>query len=89
MAADSGLVHTVVGTAANVNAVTHGCCAGACEETDVLATRATKGASKREETQGIKAKRHVAMRQGKRRALDKSNPMGRVPGELPGECDQD
>ena len=32
--------------------------------------------SKREETQDIDAKWHVAMRPGKRKALDRSTPMG-------------
>lgn len=34
--------------------------------------------SNREEVQGIQANWHVAMRPGKRRALDKSTPMGAV-----------
>ena len=76
--ADSGLVHTVVGTAANVNDVTQ---AGALvhgEETDVFADAGYQGVAKREEVQGIKANWHVAMRPGKRRALDKDSPMGAV-----------
>ncbi len=50
--ADSGLVHTVVGTAANVNDVTQ---AGALvhgEETDVFADADYQGVTKREEVQG-------------------------------------
>ena len=76
--ADSGLVHTVVGTAANVNDVTQ---AGALvhgEETDVFADAGYQGVAKREEVQGIQANWHVAMRPGKRRALDKDSPMGAV-----------
>lgn len=34
--------------------------------------------NKREETQGIESNWHVAMRPGKRRALDKSTPMGAI-----------
>ena len=80
--ADSGLVHTVVGTAANVNDVTQ---AGALvhgEETDVFADAGHQGVTKREEVQGIEANWHVAMRPGKRRALDKDSPMGAVLDQL-------
>jgi IS5 family transposase len=80
--ADSGLVHSVVGTAANVNDVTQ---AGALvhgEETDVFADAGYQGVAKREETQDIKANWHVAMRPGKRRALDKATPMGAVLDKL-------
>ena len=51
--ADSGLVHTVVGTAANVNDVTE---AGALihgEETDVFADAGYQGVDKREEVQDM------------------------------------
>lgn len=74
--ADSGLVHQAVGTAANVNdvrqagALVHG------DENDVFADAGYHGVDKREETQDIFARWHVAMRPGKRRALDKSTPMG-------------
>ncbi|WP_440111453.1 IS5 family transposase [Acidovorax sp. BL-A-41-H1] len=80
--ADSGLVHTVIGTAANVNDVTQ---AGALvhgEEADVFADAGYQGVAKREETQGIEANWHVALRPGKRRALDKSKPMGAIMDKL-------
>ncbi len=80
--ADSGLVHTVLGTAANVNDVTQ---AGALvhgEEADVFADAGYQGVAKREETQGIEANWHVAMRPGKRKALDKSTPMGAIMDKL-------
>jgi IS5 family transposase len=80
--ADSGLVHSVVGTAANVNDVTQ---AGALvhgEEADVFADAGYQGVAKREETQDIQANWHVAMRPGKRRALDKPTPMGAVLDKL-------
>ena len=82
MDADSGLVHSVVGTAANVNDVTQ---AGALvhgEETDMFADAGYQGVAKREETQGIEATWHVAMRPGKRKALDKSTPMGEIMDKL-------
>jgi len=68
--ADSGLVHSVIGTAANVNDVTqgHGLLHG--EETDVFADAGYQGAMKRPEATGVAW--HVAMRPGKRRVLDRS-----------------
>jgi IS5 family transposase len=72
--ADSGLVHTVIGTPANVNDVTqgHGLLHG--KETVVFADAGYQGASQREEATGVHW--HVAMRPGKRRALDKHSPWG-------------
>ncbi len=72
--ADSGLVHTVIGTAANVNDVTqgHGLLHG--EETVVFADAGYLGAIKRPEAIGVDW--HVAMRPGKRRALNKQSPWG-------------
>ena len=80
--ADSGLVHTVVGTAANVNDVTQASALVHGEETDVFADAGYQGVAKREEVQHIKANWHVAMRPGKRRALDKSSLMGAVLDQL-------
>ena len=72
--ADSGLVHTVIGTAANVNDVTqgHGLLHG--EETVVFADAGYQGSVKRPEATGVNW--HVAMRPGKRRALNKNLPWG-------------
>ena len=72
--ADSGLVHTVIGTAANVNDVTqgHGLLHG--EETVVFADAGYQGATKRPEATGVDW--HVAMRPGKRRALNKQTKLG-------------
>lgn len=66
--AESGLVHTVIGTAANVNDVTqgHGLLHGG--ENVVFADAGYQGAMKRPEATGVTW--HVAMRPGKRRALD-------------------
>ncbi|WP_310564761.1 IS5 family transposase [Hydrogenophaga sp.] len=80
--ADSGLVHTVVGTAANVNDVTQASALVHGEETDVFADAGYQGVAKREEVKDIKANWHVAMRPGKRRALDKGSPMGAVLEQL-------
>ena len=80
--ADSGLVHTVVGTAANVNDVTQAHALVHGEETHVLADAGYQGVDKRAETQGINVHWHVAMRPGKRKALDKSTPMGAILDQL-------
>lgn len=77
--ADSGLVHTVVGTAANVNdmmqaqALVHG------EETDDFANASNKGVGIREEAEDIIINWHVAMRPGKRKVLDKTTPTEGAP----------
>lgn len=66
--AESGLVHTVVGTAANVNDVTQ---AGALLHGDEMAAHGDagyRGVHKREEAQGPHW--HVAMQPGKRKQLD-------------------
>lgn len=67
--ADSGLVHTMVTTAANVSDVTQ---AGALlhgEEKDMYGDAGYQGVEKRQENQGRDVNWHVAMRPGKRRAL--------------------
>ena len=72
--ADSGLVHTVIGTAANVNDVTQGYGLLHGQESVVFADAGYQGAAKREEATGVPWQ--VAMRPGKRRALDKHSPWG-------------
>ena len=74
--ADSGLVHTVIGTAANACDVTqgHGLLHG--EEAVVFADAGYQGADKRPEATGVAWQ--VAMRPGKRRALDKQTPWGNL-----------
>lgn len=73
--AESGLVHTVIGTAANVNDVTqadkllHG------QETDVLGDAGYQGVDKRNPE--LKVNWHVAMRPGKRNALNLDNALAR------------
>jgi len=84
--ADSGLVHTVVGTAANVNDVTQASALVHGEETDVFADAGYQGVAKREETQNIDVDWHVAMRPGKRRVLDKNTPMGAIIGSCQAIC---
>jgi IS5 family transposase len=72
--ADSGLVHTVRGTAANVNDVVeanrllHGA------ETDAFGDAGYQGAHKRPDARDD-VRWHVAMRPGQRRALDRADPI--------------
>lgn len=74
--AESGLVHTVIGTAANVNDVTQGSGLLHGEETIVFADAGYQGVDKRDEATGVQW--HVAMRPGKRQALDKHSPWGKL-----------
>jgi len=64
--AESGLVHTVLGTAANVNDVTQGHALLHGQEEVVFADAGYQGAEKRPEATGVQW--HVAMRPGKRKA---------------------
>jgi IS5 family transposase len=75
--ADSGLVHTVRGTAGNVNDVVEGNSLLHGEETKVFADAGYQGAQKRPDAKpGVEW--NVAMRPGKRRALDRSTPLGAI-----------
>jgi IS5 family transposase len=74
--ADSGLAHTMVGTAANVHNVTQACKQVHEEETDVLSDAGYQGVSKRKEVKGTNAQEHVTTRPGKRWTIDKGTPMG-------------
>ena len=73
----SGLVHSVVGTAANVSDVSqvHALLHG--DETDVFGDAGYQGAEKRDENQGSTAQWHIAMKRGKRKALPQDE-MGRL-----------
>jgi transposase, IS5 family len=82
--ADSGLVHTVVGTAANVNDVTQARALVRGEEAEVFGDAGYQGVEKREETQDVKAQWHIAMRPAKRRALNKDTALG----QLLDECER-
>lgn len=70
--AESGLAHTVIGTAANVNDVTQAAALLHGDETDVFADAGYQGVAKREEAKDLAVNWHIAMRPGKRRALDAS-----------------
>jgi len=78
--AESGFVHSVVGTAANVSDITQ---AGALlhgEETVAFADAGYQGVHKRAE--GVGPKWHVAMRPGKRRQLDLTRKSARLLDEI-------
>jgi transposase, IS5 family len=68
--AESGLVHTVIGTAANVNDVTQAAALLHGEELVAFADAGYQGVAKREELSDSKTQWHVALRPGKRKALD-------------------
>ena len=67
--AQSGLVHTLVGTAANVHDVTQAQALLHGEETDVFGDAGYQGVEKREENLELPVTWHVAVRPGKRKAL--------------------
>jgi IS5 family transposase len=78
--ADSGLVHSMVGTAANVNDVTQ---AGALlhgQEVDAFGDAGYRGVHKRAEAKGPHW--HVAMQPGKRRKLDLTHEWARMLNEV-------
>ena len=79
--AESGLVHTVRGTAANVNDVVEANALLHGEEADAFGDAGYQGAHKRADARpGVDW--HVAMRPGKRAALDKSKPVGAMIDEV-------
>jgi IS5 family transposase len=70
--AQSGLVHTLVGTPANVHDVTQARALLHGDETDVFGDAGYQGVEKREENLELPVTWHVAMRPGKRKALPKT-----------------
>jgi len=80
--ADSGLVHTVVGTPANVNDVTQAHALVHGEESAVFADAGYQGVDKRDDTKAIDTQWHVAMRPGKRRLLEKADPNDAIAEQL-------
>ena len=79
--ADSGLVHTVKGTAANVNDVVQANSLLHGQEGDAFGDAGYQGAAKRPDARnGVRW--HIAMRPGKRRALDKSKKLDALVEQL-------
>ncbi|MEZ5659460.1 MAG: IS5 family transposase [Burkholderiaceae bacterium] len=70
--ADSGLVHTVIGTAANVSDLTQGHELLHGKEKRVFADAGYQGIEQRDGAKNADTKWYVAMRRGKRRALTES-----------------
>jgi transposase, IS5 family len=76
--ADSGLVHTVLGTAANISDVTQARALVHGDEREVFGDAGYQGVQKREEMQDVKVNWYIAMRPGKRRALNKDTSLGQL-----------
>jgi IS5 family transposase len=70
--AESGLVHTVRGTSGNVNDVTEGNSLLHGQETDAFGDAGYQGIEKRPDA-NADVDWHIAMKPGKRKALDKAN----------------
>ena len=79
--AESGLVHTVRSTAANVNDVVEANSLLHGDESDAFGDAGYQGAHKRPDA-APNTDRHVAMRPGKRARLDKSSPLGAMINEV-------
>ena len=79
--ANIGLVRTVVGTAANVGDITQAQALLHGEETDAFGDAGYQGVEKREENLETPVNWHIAMRPGKRRALDRG-PLGEMMEKL-------
>ena len=75
--ADSGLVHTVRGTSGNVHDVLEGNSLLHGQEMDVYSDAGYQGIHKRPDA-NIRVTWHVAMRPGKRKALDKIDPLDQL-----------
>jgi IS5 family transposase len=76
--ADSGLVHTVIGTAANVADVTQAAALLHGQESDAWGDAGYQGVDKRKECEGSVVRWEVAMRPGKRRRLDPARELDRL-----------
>lgn len=80
--ADSGLVHTVVGTAANNHDITQATELLHGEESTVWADAGYQGIEKRQEAKDLEVEWEIAMRPGKRKQLDTDNPSGALMNSL-------
>lgn len=79
--ADSGLMHTVRGTSGNVHDVFEGNSLLHGQEVDAYGDAGYQGSHKRPDAKpGVTW--HVAMRPGKRRALDKSKPLDQLTDQI-------
>ena len=79
--AESGLVHTVRGTSGAVNDVVEANALLHGQESEAIGDAGYQGADKRPDAKsGVRW--HVAMRPGKRKVLDKTQPLGRLMDEF-------
>jgi IS5 family transposase len=78
----SGLVHTLVTTPANVNDVTQAHALLHGEETAAYGDAGYQGVEKREENQNTSVAWHTAMRPGKRKQLDTRTRIGKLQEKL-------
>jgi IS5 family transposase len=76
--ADAGLIDPLVGTADNVNDVTHVHALVYGKAAEIYADAGYQGVAKREEVRAVDATWHIALRSGKRRALDKQSQRGSI-----------
>lgn len=76
--AHSGLVHSVIGTPANVNDVTQAAGLLHGQESDAWGDAGYQGVAKRDELQDTPTRWHVAMRPGQRRRLDPARELHRL-----------
>lgn len=79
--ADSGLVHSVRGTAGSVSDVAEACALLHGEETDVYADAGYQGVDRRPEADPA-VRWHVAMRPGKRQVLDLRSSRGALTEQI-------
>ncbi|MBF9264063.1 transposase [Acidovorax cattleyae] len=78
MDAESGLVHTVIGTAATVNDVTQAARLLHGQQQDAFGDAGCQGVDRRPEDRGLKTRWPIALRPGKRAVLDRSRPLAQV-----------
>ena len=71
--AQSGFVHTLIGTAANVHDITQAQALLHGDETDAFGDAGYQGVEKREENRGLPVTWHVAMRPGNGRRCPKQH----------------
>jgi IS5 family transposase len=81
---DSGLAHSVATTAANAHDVTQAHALLHGEQTDVFADSGYRGVDKREQVQAKhpEVNWHITLMPGKRRAMDKTTPIGAILEQL-------
>jgi IS5 family transposase len=76
--AQSGIVHTVIGTAANVHDVTQAFALLTGNETHVLGDAGYRGVESRQEAKNLSVQWVISMMRSKRSGLDLSTKWGRI-----------